>query len=61
MRGHSVFPFNKSFEAPETEFPGYIREKGFALVYQRYWWKGLYTGLHVMNAWQTFHNADGTN
>ncbi|MFT5886139.1 MAG: hypothetical protein ACI9IP_002603 [Arcticibacterium sp.] len=25
-------PFSKSFEAPETEFPGYIREKGFALV-----------------------------
>jgi len=47
-------PYGSSFEAPEEQFPGYIREYGFALVYQRFWWKGLYTGIHVMNAWQTF-------
>ena len=32
-------PYGPSFEAPEEEFPGYIREFGFALVYQRFWWK----------------------
>lgn len=47
-------PFGKSFQEPKEEFPGYIREYGFALVYQRFLWKGLYTGIHVMNAWQTF-------
>lgn len=47
-------PYGKSKEAPEEEFPGYIREYGFALVYQRFLWKGLYTAVHVMNAWQTF-------
>ncbi len=52
-------PYGKSFEAPEEKFPGYIREYGFAFVYQRFWWKGLYTGLHVMNAWQSFANDDG--
>jgi len=52
-------PYGKSFEAPEEKFPGYIREHGFALVYQRFWWKGLYTGIHVMNAWQTFVNENG--
>ena len=52
-------PYGKSFEAPDEKFPGYIREKGFALAYQRYWWKGLYTGVHVMNAWQTFVDNDG--
>jgi hypothetical protein len=51
--------FSKSFEAPETEFPGHIKEKRVALVYQHYWWKGLYTGIHVMNAWQTFIDTDG--
>ncbi len=51
---------NKAFEAPETGFPGNIREKGIAIAYQRYWWKGLYTALHVMNAWQTFSNLEGT-
>lgn len=53
-------PYGKSFEAPEEKFPGYIREYGFALAYQRSWWKGLYTGVHVMNAWQSFVNENET-
>lgn len=52
-------PYGSSYQAPEEEFPGYIREAGFALVYQRFWWKGLYTGIHVMNAWQSFVNEEG--
>lgn len=52
-------PYGPSYEAPEEKFPGYIREYGFALVYQRFWWKGLYTGIHVMNAWQTFVDDQG--
>jgi hypothetical protein len=51
-------PYGESYEAPEEKFPGYIREYGFALAYQRFWWKGLYTGIHVMNAWQTFANEE---
>jgi hypothetical protein len=53
-------PYGDSFEAPEEKFPGYIRERGFALAYQHFWWKGLYTGVHVMNAFQTFVDDDGT-
>lgn len=52
-------PYGKAFEAPEEKFPGYIREYGFVLVYQRFWWKGLYTGVHVMNARQSFVNENG--
>lgn len=52
-------PYGKSFEAPEEKFPGYIREYGFAFVYQRFWWKGLYTGIHIMNAWQSFVDDNG--
>ncbi len=52
-------PFGESFEAPAEKFPGYIREYGFALAYQRFWWKGLYTGVHVMNAWQSFVGNNG--
>ncbi len=52
-------PYGESYEAPEEEFPGYIREYGFALAYQRFFWKGLYAGVHVMNAWQTFVDDDG--
>ncbi|WP_420386544.1 hypothetical protein [Roseivirga sp.] len=47
-------PYGDSFEDPAEKFPGYIREYGFALAYQRFWWKGLYTGVHVMSAWQSF-------
>lgn len=52
-------PYGKSYEAPEEQFPGYIREYGFAFAYQRFLWKGLYAGVHVMNAWQTFVDEDG--
>lgn len=52
-------PYGESFEAPEEKFPGYIREYGFALAYQRFWWKGLYNGVHVMSAWQSFVGDDG--
>lgn len=52
-------PYGPSFEAPEERFPGYIRELGFALVYQHFWWKGLYTGVHVMSSWQRFVNDEG--
>lgn len=47
-------PYGKSFNDPDEKFPGYIREHGFALAYQRFLWKGLYTGVHVMSAWQSF-------
>lgn len=52
-------PYGTSFESPDEKFPGYIREYGFALAYQRFFWKGFYAGIHVMNAWQTFVNDNG--
>jgi len=52
-------PYGKSFQTPPEKFPGYIRASGFALAYQHFWWKGLYTGVHVMHAWQAFVNANG--
>lgn len=52
-------PYGPSFEAPGEKFPGYIREYGFAIAYQRFFWRGLYAGVHVMNAWQTFADENG--
>ena len=52
-------PFGKSYEAEGEGFPGYIRDIGFAIAYQRFLWKGLYAGVHVMSAWQTFVNDNG--
>ena len=50
---------NSAYGDSDEEFPGFIREFGFALAYQRFLWKGLYAGVHVMNAWQRFVNEDG--
>ncbi len=52
-------PYGDAYTDPKEKFPGYIREFGFALAYQRFLWKGLYTGVHVMNAWQSFVDGDG--
>ena len=51
--------FNKAYGTPEEKFPGYIREYGFALAYQRFFWKGLYVAVHVMPTLQTFVNENG--
>ncbi|MBL0358410.1 MAG: hypothetical protein IPP72_16810 [Chitinophagaceae bacterium] len=51
--------YNKAYGTPEEKFPGYIREHGFGLAYQRYFWKGLYTAVHVAPMWQTFRNENG--
>lgn len=51
-------PFGASFQSPEEKYPGYIREFGIALAYQRFWWKGAYTAIHAMNALQTYVDDD---
>lgn len=53
-------PYGDLYESADLKFPGYIREFGFALAYQRFWWKGLFTGIHVMNAFQSFVNDEGS-
>lgn len=53
-------PYGKSFEAADEKFPGYIREYGFALAYQRFLWKEFYAAVHVMNAWQAFVDDNGS-
>lgn len=49
-------PFGKSYEAEGEGFPGYIREYGVSLNYQRFLWKGLFAQVDVMPAFQTFVN-----
>ncbi|MES2478767.1 MAG: hypothetical protein V4561_06760 [Bacteroidota bacterium] len=51
--------YNDAYGTPEEKYPGYIREYGIGLAYQRYFWKGLYVAVHVMPMWQTFKNENG--
>ena len=52
-------PYGDDFQAPEEEYPGYVRELGFALAYQHFWWKGAYTAVHAMNTIQKYVDEDG--
>jgi hypothetical protein len=48
--------FNKSYGKPEEKFPGYIRDYGVGVAYQRFFWKGLFTQVHVFSFLQDFVN-----
>ncbi len=51
--------FNKAYGTPEEKFPGYIRDYGPSVAYQRFFWKGLYAQVHVMSLFQDFVNEEG--
>lgn len=51
--------FNKAYGTPEEKFPGYIRDYGPSVTYQRFFWKGLYAQIHVMSLFQDFVNVEG--
>ena len=53
-------PYGDSFEAPGEGFPGFIREYGVAWVYQRFLIKDFFAAIHVMNAWQSFMDEEGS-
>lgn len=47
-------PWGKSFDAPGENYPGSVRQNVIGLAYNRFWWKGLYTGVHAMSAFQKY-------
>lgn len=51
-------PYGKSFQAPGEGYPGYVRSFGIGLVYQRFWWKGVYTSIDAGNMLQKYFDAD---
>lgn len=51
--------FNNAYKKPEERFPGYVREFGLSVAYQRFLWKGLYTELNVMPTLQAFVGTEG--
>jgi hypothetical protein len=57
---NGIHPFlNDAYKKPEERFPGYVREYGVTLSYQRFVWDGLYTQLDVMPTYQVFANDNG--
>ncbi len=53
-------PWGPSFDAPGLNYPGHARILAPTLAYQRFWWKGIYTSVHALNAFEKYINAENT-
>jgi hypothetical protein len=51
-------PFGPSLDAPGLNYPGHARILAPTLGYQRFWWKGVYTSLHALNAFEKYIDED---
>ncbi len=47
-------PFGPSFDAPGLNYPGHARILAPTLGYQRFWWKGAYTSVQALNAFEKY-------
>lgn len=47
-------PFGPSFRKSGENYPGHARILAPTLGYQRFWWKGAYTSLHALNAFEKY-------
>ena len=57
---NGIHPFlNDAYKKPEEKFPGYVREYGLTMSYQRFFWKNFYAQLDVMPTYQNFVNDNG--
>jgi hypothetical protein len=51
-------PWGPSFDAPGLNYPGHARILAPTLAYQRFWWKGVYTAVHALNAFEKYLDED---
>lgn len=51
-------PWGPDFDAPGLNYPGHARILAPTLAYQRFWWKGAYTSVHALNAFEKYVDAD---
>lgn len=51
-------PFGPDFDAPGLNYPGKARILAPQIGYQRFWWKGLYSSLYVLNAFEKYMDED---
>lgn len=50
-------PWGSSFDAPGLNYPGHARILAPTLAYQHFWWKGVYTSVHALNAFEKYKDA----
>lgn len=47
-------PFGPSFDGPGLNYPGRARILAPTIGYQRFWWKGAYTSVYALNAFEKY-------
>ncbi|RRA98935.1 hypothetical protein [Larkinella rosea] len=47
-------PFGPSFDKPGLNYPGHARILAPTIGYQRFWWKGVFTSVHALNAFEKY-------
>jgi hypothetical protein len=47
-------PFGPSFDAPGLNYPGHARILAPTVAYQHFWWKGVYTSVYALNAFEKY-------
>ena len=58
MIGLWVSPWRKIFDGTETTYPGHARILAPTLGYQRFWWKGVYTSVYALNAFEKYFDEN---
>ncbi len=51
-------PFGPSFDAPGLNYPGQARILAPTIGYQRFWWKGVYSSIKALNAFEKYMDKD---
>ncbi len=52
-------PWGKIFDGTEDTYPGHARILAPTLGYQRFWWKGAYTSVFALNAFEKYMDQSG--
>lgn len=47
-------PFGPNFDKPGEGYPGHARILAPTVGYQRFWWKGVYTSVYALNAFEKY-------
>lgn len=51
-------PFGPSFDKSGLNYPGHARILAPTIGYQRFWWKGAYTSVYALNAFEKYMDED---
>ncbi len=51
-------PFGPSFDKPGLNYPGHARILAPTIGYQRFLWKGAFTSVHALNAFEKYFDSN---